>query len=77
MLQSLCSCRTYHLPLLVALGSFFIILLDIFREQDIQRLKNHLMMCVALKIQVPGIKRETQEIYKHVKGSIPAEFFHN
>lgn len=38
---------------------FFIILLYIFSEQDIQWLKNYLMMYVALKIQVPGIKKET------------------
>lgn len=52
-------------------------MLCILSEQDIRQLKNYLMMYVALKIQVPRIKKETQEIYKHAKESIPADFFHN
>lgn len=77
MLHSLCSCTTYSFTFSSCHGSFFIILLCILSEQDIRQLKNYLMMYVALKIQVPRIKKETQEIYKHAKESIPADFFHN
>lgn len=58
MLQSLCLWRTYSFTSSSCPWFFFfIILLYIFSEQDIQRLKKYLMMYVALKIQVPGIKK--------------------